>query len=258
MGVAPRLDAPASEEAPHPDSAWWGVHAARYRFALSTLDFTRLLDVACGTGYGLAILSGKGKVVGVDVDREALAAAREAAPVLAADGCVLPFADATFDAVTTFETLEHLEHRDAFLAELARVVVPGGHLVLSTPNALYTMPVDGKPRNPFHVFEYTAEELSSALRSHFVDVKMFGQTISPRFVISPFIDDQRRLPRTPTAQLRLFVWRVLNKLPPRIRDRSSLLLWKHPLFPSDDDYVFDADSVATAPVLVVTATAPDR
>ena len=256
-GAAPRLEAPASEEDPRPDSAWWGIHAARYRFASRTLRFRRLLDVACGSGYGVSMLSSKGWVVGVDVDEEALRSARQAGPVVASDGCRLPFLDGAFDAVVTLETIEHLEHRDEFLAELARVLEPGGSLVLSTPNALYTRPVNGRPHNPFHVFEYTPDQLLRAVRG-FDDVRMYGQSLSSRFVISPFWDDQCRLPRTPRAQARLGLWRVLNKLPAGPRDGLSRLVWRHPLYPGEDDYTFSEDTLDTAPVLVVTAKAPQR
>jgi SAM-dependent methyltransferase len=258
-GQAPRLDAPANEEDPRPDSPWWGVHAARYRFASRNVEFARLLDIACGSGYGVAMLSAGGWVVGVDVDPGALRSARDAGPVLAADGCRLPFPDAAFDAVVTLETIEHLQDRDAFLSELLRVLAPGGSLVLSTPNALYTRPVDGRPRNPFHVFEYTPEELLAAL-GRFDDVRLQGQSMNARFTMSPFWDDQRRLPRTPRAQARLFVWRVLDKLPAGPRDRLSGLIWHHRLYPTEDDYVFseDEEALRTAPVLVVTATAPSR
>ena len=76
---------------------------------------------------------------------------------------LMPFADESFDGVTSFETLEHLHERSQFLAELRRVLRPGGSLVLSTPNASYTKPVNGKPSNPFHIFEYTPLELRAEL-----------------------------------------------------------------------------------------------
>lgn len=213
-----------------------------------------MLDIACGTGYGMRILSEVARtVVGADLDVEAVRSAQGAGPVVVTDGTALPFRTAALDVVTTFETLEHLEHRGAFLAELARVLAPGGGLVLSTPNATYTRPVDGRPRNPFHVFEYTPEELDAELRGHFGDVQMFGQEISGRFKISPFWDDQQRLPRTPATRARLLLWRILNRLPSRPRDRASRALWGHPLYPGADDYTFTTDAVPSARVLVVTA-----
>lgn len=257
--VAPRLEAHANEEAPHPDSPWWGIHAARYRLAANSLDFHRLLDVACGSGYGLVMLSRGGRaVVGVDEDRDALAEAASAAPVIRADASALPFRANAFDAITTFETIEHLPNRKEFVAELARILTSTGVVLLSTPNALYTEPVDGRPRNPFHVFEYTPDELLDEVRPWFEHIELYGQQLDPRFVISPFEDDQRRMPSTPRARARLLIWRVINKLPPRARDAVSRLLWRHPLYPGEADYVFAEELVATAPVLVARARSPRR
>jgi SAM-dependent methyltransferase len=254
LAVPERLDAPAGEHAPQPDSAWWGVHAARYGFGAERVAGHRVLDIASGTGYGMRILSSTARtVVGVDLDFVAARSARDAGPVVVAKGTALPFRTSAFDAVTSFETIEHLEERAPFLAELTRVLVPRGGLVLSTPNAWYTRPVNGRPRNPFHVFEYTPEELDLEIRRYFGDVEMLGQAISRRFRISPFWDDQQRLSRTPTTQARLMLWRVLNRLPARARDTVSRAVWGHPLYPGAKDYTFTTEAVTTAPVLVVTA-----
>jgi len=247
----------SEEEEPQPDSAWWGWHAARYAFAARRLQARHggpVLDLACGTGYGLRMLSGGGaRIVGADVDLAALGVARVAGPVVAADGSGLPFPDGAFDAVVSMETLEHLHARAEFVAELARVLVPGGLLVLSTPNALYSRPVDGVPSNPFHVHEYEPDELAGELGAAFEVDELLGQAISDRFRISPFWDDQERLPRTAPAQARRLAWRVLNKLPAAARDAGSKALWGHPLFPGPDDYTFTAAAAPTARTLVAVA-----
>src|SRR5258706_9966452 len=107
-------------------SPWWGVHASRYLFAAPMIRGRRVLDIACGTGYGLEILAAEARaVVGVDADWEAVRVAVRGphAPraIVLGDGARLPFPPATFDAITSFETLEHLERPDGFLAELARL-----------------------------------------------------------------------------------------------------------------------------------------
>lgn len=262
-GSAPRLDAPASGR---PSNAWWAVHTARYLFATQHVAGRRTLDIACGTGYGLPILrAGTRRIVGADLDRRALNKA-QAEPgqspwtLVSSDGKRLPFSDGSFDAVTSFETIEHLKERDLFLAELRRVLAPGGILILSTPNANHTEPVNGKPRNPYHVYEYTPEELRATLEGHFEEVTLLGQVLDPRFVLSPFWDDQQRLPRTLRAQARLRLWRLLNKLPADLRDAVSRLVWGHPLLPTERDYRFLLESVAEAPVLVALGHVgrPDR
>jgi predicted RNA methylase len=72
------------------ESPWWGVHASRYLFARPYVEERRILDVACGTGYGLALLSGSARaVVGADADFDALRTARGggSAPVVRSDAC---------------------------------------------------------------------------------------------------------------------------------------------------------------------------
>lgn len=252
--AAPRVEARGREEAPHPESPWWGMHVARYQYAVRTLRYRRILDIACGTGYGMSILTTDGQcAVGVDFDHESLELARHSGPVVRADALALPFREGVFDAVTSFETIEHLQQRPAFAAELERVMSPGAVLLLSTPNALYTEPVEGRPRNPFHVFEYTPDELLNELTTQFRDIRLVGQQLNPRFRIGPFPDDHRRLPRTPRARFRLTLWRVINKLPPRLRDLTSNAIWHHPLYPSEDDYVFEEAAVTTGAVLVAEA-----
>jgi SAM-dependent methyltransferase len=142
------------------------AHVRRYEWACG-LVAGRILDVACGSGYGTAMLADRGSATGVDRDEEALATARSRtarATFVQVELPRLPFGDATFDAVVSFETVEHLEDDVAFLRELGRVVRPGGTVLLSTPNRAVTSP-DGPPPNPFHVREYVLEELLAAARA---------------------------------------------------------------------------------------------
>src|SRR4051812_11275801 len=111
---------PASERARQHDP-WWGVHAARYGFACRELGGGggRLLDVACGSGYGLELLGAAAAiVVGADIDVAALReASRHNGVVVAGSGDALPFGDAAFDTVTSFETLEHVADGPLFIGE---------------------------------------------------------------------------------------------------------------------------------------------
>lgn len=241
---------------PRDETPYWGEHAARYVFALPHVEGKKVLDIACGTGYGSLILQRRAETVtGVDVDidaaRKASADCRsETLSVLVADGCKLPFGDHHFDAITSFETLEHLHERRTFLKELRRTLRSDGMLVLSTPNANYTLPVNGRPRNRFHVHEYTPEELYAELQQDFSSVRLLGQVLDGRFRISPFWDAQQRLPRKPGIQFERFIWRVLNKMSVPVRNRASELLWNHSFLPDEHDYNFSVEAVATAPVLV--------
>lgn len=236
-------------------SPYWGEHAARYVFALPYVENKSVLDIACGTGYGVAILGKSAKrVVGVDVDidaaRDAAAQCPDNTAVLLGDGLRLPFADESFDIVTSFETLEHLYDRGRFLSELNRVLTKQGLLVLSTPNAHYTKPVDGKPSNPFHVFEYTPNELRSELEGNYWVDKLLGQTLDDSVEIPPFVDAQKRLPKEAGIQGKLFAWKVLNKMPLGIRETVSNAIWRKPFYPTEADYRFSEEKVNIAPVLV--------
>lgn len=237
-------------------SPYWGEHTARYTFALPYVKGKSVLDIACGTGYGLAFLKSQAKsVTGVDVDIEA---AREAiaecdsksTKVLLGDGTSLPFPDETFDVITSFETLEHLENRREMLADFRRVLKAEGTLILSTPNSNYTEPIDGIPKNPFHVFEYSPQELKAELEDFF-EVKTFlGQSLDNNIEIPPFQDAQLRLPKDKGIQAKLFAWKVFNKIPLGIREWLSQQIWQKPFYPTDVDYEFSEEGLEIAPVLV--------
>jgi Methylase involved in ubiquinone/menaquinone biosynthesis len=236
-------------------SPYWGEHAARYVFTFPYIENKTVLDIACGTGYGLGLLKQKAKhVTGVDVDIEAAKKAgiecNEKTAVLLADGLNLPFEDESFEVITSFETLEHLHERPRFLSELKRVLCENGVLILSTPNANYTKPVNGKPSNPFHVFEYKPEELRIELENHFTIESFLGQTLDEKIQIPPFYDAQKRLPKDFSTQAKLFGWKVLNKMPLPLREGISKIVWKKPFYPTENDYYFKPETVDFAPVQV--------
>jgi 2-polyprenyl-3-methyl-5-hydroxy-6-metoxy-1,4-benzoquinol methylase len=247
----------AERQADDPGSPWWGEHAARYRFAMLHLKpGMRTLDVACGAGYGLRSFAQQGAIpYGVDVDSQATALARQADPhhraiVLRGDGCRLPFPGGAFSLITSFETLEHVRTRDSFVADLRRVLSLDGLLILSTPNANHTRPIDGKPSNPFHLHEYTPAELLAELTPHFRKVQLLGQVLDGRFRTPPYWEEQRRLPRSAEVQARLWARRAVHRLPRDARDRVSRALWGHTFFPMPSDYHFDLGAADHAPTLV--------
>jgi SAM-dependent methyltransferase len=164
-----------------PDESEPGIvalHLKRYVFAEPWCRDKDVLDLACGVGYGTAYLAGIARrVVGVDVSEDAIAYARGryAAPNVeyaVADAAALPFEAASFDTVASFETLEHLPNRDAYLAEVVRVLRPSGAYLVSTPNARRTTK---HPDNPFHTVELDRADFEALLGRYFAKVEVYGQ-----------------------------------------------------------------------------------
>jgi ubiquinone/menaquinone biosynthesis C-methylase UbiE len=158
-------------------------HIDRYIFAAGLTRYMNVLDVACGTGYGVEyfINTGARTATGVDLSFEAVKYAADwfgkssAANFLCADGVKLPFTDNSFDAVVSFETLEHIRAYSRFLAECKRVLKGDGILICSTPNRRVFSPNLDKPLNPFHVREFWPEEFHRLLSKYFKDISFYGQ-----------------------------------------------------------------------------------
>lgn len=163
--------------------AIWYEHWHRYCAVLPAAKGRRVLDVACGEGYGSMLLAGvAAEVTGVDVDAAAIghAVARygERANLRYVQGSctALPLAEASVDLVVSFETIEHLSGQEAMLAEFRRVLTPGGVLVISSPNKPVYSDETGLV-NAFHVRELTREELSAMLGAHFPRQAWYGQRV---------------------------------------------------------------------------------
>lgn len=149
-------------------------HLARYRLAAQLASGKRVLDVACGEGYGSAMLrnGGAAAITGVDLDAATVAHVRERHSIDArqADIRELPFADDSFDLVVSFETIEHVDEPERALDELARVRAAGGLLVISTPIA-----GQYQVQNEFHVREFGHDEFVGLLRERFASVQLLFQ-----------------------------------------------------------------------------------
>jgi SAM-dependent methyltransferase len=160
-------------------------HKQRYEFASTYCMGKRVLDVACGTGYGSAILAqtGAAQVVGVDISIEAIAGKQQTRLALAnGDACNLPFDNNTFDIVVSFETIEHLASPELLLAEISRVLKPGGLCLCSSPNRDF-LPFSGrKETNPYHISEMSYEEFDDLFVKYFDVLERFSQTHSEMYI----------------------------------------------------------------------------
>jgi demethylmenaquinone methyltransferase/2-methoxy-6-polyprenyl-1,4-benzoquinol methylase len=129
-GVAARYDRTNTILSFGRDRSW--RHATRD--ALKLVKGETVLDLAAGTGVSTEELARSGaEVIGVDISQGMLKAGKKTRPastLLAGDALALPFADATFDAVTISFGLRNVHDTDAALTELARVTKPGGRLVV--------------------------------------------------------------------------------------------------------------------------------
>ncbi len=131
-------------------------HLARYRWACRFSEGRAVLDVGCGTGYGLSMLMENARsAVGVDKFDQSHPNAvvcdlREFLP------------QEKFELITCFELIEHIEDAQDLLQRMRGWLVPGGTLLISTPNRQVTAP-DGVVNNPFHVDEWTQEQFTAML-----------------------------------------------------------------------------------------------
>jgi len=161
----------------------WYEHWHRYVFAREFARGKRVLDAACGEGYGSALLAGVAQnVLGVDIAEAAVAHARSRYAVLPnlrferGDCTALTVAAASFDLIVSFETLEHVQAQEQLLAGFARAMAPGGVLLISSPDKHTYSEVSGF-RNEFHVRELYRDELLALLRPHFSHVRLYGQKL---------------------------------------------------------------------------------
>ncbi|MGA8113312.1 MAG: class I SAM-dependent methyltransferase [Actinocatenispora sp.] len=154
------------------ENYWFRRHEAAYHAVRRLLPPSgRVLEAGIGEGYGAAMLAADGhRVVGLDYDPVTVRHVRQrypAVPVARGNAVHLPFATGSQDAVVSMQLIEHLWDQPRHIAECARLLRPGGHLVVATPNR-YTFspgydPATDRPRNLYHTREFSAAELTTLI-----------------------------------------------------------------------------------------------
>ena len=160
------------------ENYWYRRHLAVYEWIAARAHGRRVVDLACGEGYGSAVLGRTAaSVVGVDANPEAFEHARlkYSGERLRFERNMIELWSGDVDCVVFLQTIEHVPDPGAVLDRVREQIGPGGVAYVSTPNVL-TLAPKGEERsgNPWHVREYRPEEFAALCRRHFGSVDMLG------------------------------------------------------------------------------------
>lgn len=220
-------------------------HRAEYRLCASLLGPGRVLDLGCGTGHSYELLAPR-ETVGVDVDAAALA--NQARETHVADMRELPFPAESFASAVAIQSIEHVPDPEHMLAEVVRVLVPGGRAIFVTPNRL----TFGRPDeiiDPYHYVEYDADELKTLCSRFFASVDVFALHASQRYMA--IHDDERRelerlLSRDPLRLRRLIPRRLAQRLYDRRLSGDRVMPRPGALEVGPDDFWLSPENLAAA------------
>jgi len=180
-------------------------HRAAYEAARSRIGGGRVVDVGCGAGYGTAMLAETTeRVFGIDRVPPDRGHRGRGGRFVVGDLRALPLQPGRFDLVVSFQVIEHLHDPSVYVDALAELCAADGLVLVTTPNLLTS---DGV--NPYHVHEYTADELAKTLGKRFDRVELQGIRASER-ARRVFEERSRRIQRV----MRLDPLRLRDRLPP--------------------------------------------
>jgi len=160
------------------ENYWYRRHLVVYEWIAARVGGKRVVDMACGEGYGSNTLAATAaSVVGIDANPEAHehARLRYVRPNLRYERDLVESFAEPCDAVVFLQTIEHVQDAGAILDHFRSMLAPGGAAYVSTPNLLTLAPPGAeKSDNPWHVREYRAEEFRQLCAAHFPRVEMLG------------------------------------------------------------------------------------
>ncbi|MGH2835169.1 MAG: class I SAM-dependent methyltransferase [Solirubrobacteraceae bacterium] len=163
------------------ENYWYRRHLAVYEWIAARVAGQRVIDMACGEGYGAAALAlTAAEVVGVDANPEAFehARLRYLEPNLSFERALVERygePGVAYDAVSFLQTVEHVANPEDVLRHFRGLLAPGGVVYVSTPNLLTIAPKGAqKSENPWHVKEYVAHDFRALCESVFDSVELYG------------------------------------------------------------------------------------
>ena len=160
------------------ENYWYRRHLVVYEWIAARTLGRRVVDMACGEGYGSEVLSrGAASVVGVDANPEAHehARLRYVRQNLRFERDLVETFREECDAVVFLQTIEHVQSPGEILEHFKSMLAPGGIAYVSTPNLLTLAPPGAeKSENPWHVKEYRAHEFRALCEAHFDEVELWG------------------------------------------------------------------------------------
>jgi len=156
----------------------WQRHVAAYRDCAPFLPPGTIADIGCGVGHSYRLLAPR-TTVGIDVEPTALGG--QDRHTVTADMRKLPFSRAQFDGAISVHSIEHVPDPERALAEMVRVVCPGGIVTLVTPNRL-TFARPDEIIDPYHYVEYDPDQLRALCAQFFDGVEVAGLFGSERYL----------------------------------------------------------------------------
>lgn len=156
-------------------------HIKVYRFASQFCNNKKILDIGCGTGYGISLLAHSAvSAVGIDISRQAIRYARKRylgtnVQFLQMNAESLAFPDCSFDFIISSENFEHLHDQRANLREISRVLKDEGMLLLATPNREMFLGIN----TPYHTHEFTYAEFLQITQEFFTECLISENLFDP-------------------------------------------------------------------------------